>query len=63
MFRWILMTYDYTCPECKVTISIERSIHAEADAPICNECKQLMARVWATPPVSFKGSGFYVNDK
>ena len=56
------MTYDYTCPECKVTISIERSIHAEADAPICSNCSQLMARVWTSVPVTFNGKGFYTTD-
>ena len=56
------MIYDYTCPECKVTISVERSIHAEADAPTCSQCSQLMARVWSTPTIRFTGSGFYSTD-
>ena len=56
------MNYDYTCPECKVTITIERSIHAEADAPSCSDCQQLMARVWSAPTITFNGSGFYKTD-
>ena len=56
------MTYDYTCPECKVTISIERSIHAEADAPSCSDCHQLMARVWSSPTITFNARGFYSTD-
>lgn len=57
------MNYDYTCPECKVTITIERSIHAEADAPTCTSCSQLMARVWSSTPVIFNAKGFYSTDK
>ena len=30
------------------------------DAPLC--CGELMRRIWSSVGISFKGSGFYVND-
>jgi putative FmdB family regulatory protein len=55
--------YEYKCPNCSVSSFTERSIHAEASTPSCADCGELMSRVWASPPVSFRGSGFYSNDK
>lgn len=56
-------TYDYKCDKCGAkrtqTISLQdldsfRAVCAEGD---------LMRRVLSSPPVSFKGSGFYTTDK
>ena len=51
--------YEYTCPQCKTVKEVERSIHAEADAPMCMDCSQLMARIWSNPAVKFNAGGFY----
>jgi len=56
------MTYDYKCVQCNLTLSVERSIHSEASNPICSDCNEVMQRVWNTPSVTFKGSGFYSTD-
>ena len=56
------MLYEYKCNKCKSVLEIERSIHAEANAPLCIDCHELMDRVWNTPGISFKGSGFYSTD-
>ena len=56
------MTYDYKCVQCNLTLSVERSIHSEASNPICSDCGEVMQRVWNTPSVTFKGSGFYSTD-
>ena len=52
------MMYEYQCPKCGIKVELERSIHAEADAPMC-DCKEMMQRVWTAPPVKFNASGFY----
>lgn len=48
--------YDYKCKVCGSQQELERSIHAEADAPIC--CNESMERVWAPTATHFKGGGW-----
>lgn len=48
--------YDYKCIVCNAQYSQERSIHAEADTPIC--CGMNMERVWQATPAHFKGGGW-----
>lgn len=55
------MIYDYKC-KCGSTIQIERSMLDDSISPTCYDCHETMERVWTSPPVSFKGSGFYIND-
>ncbi|MGA0852899.1 MAG: FmdB family zinc ribbon protein [Candidatus Nanopelagicaceae bacterium] len=57
------MNYEYKCPSCSTTLSVERSIHAEASNPSCLPCGEVMNRVWSAPPVIFNGSGFYKTDQ
>lgn len=57
------MMYEYKCPRCSTLLSVERSIHAEASTPSCADCGELMSRVWSSPPIAFRGSGFYSTDK
>jgi predicted nucleic acid-binding Zn ribbon protein len=51
------MQYDYRCVVCGGEQTVERSIHAEADNPIC--CQQTMGRMYTVPAVKFNASGFY----
>lgn len=55
--------YTYYCKTCDLTSAISRSIHDPEIIPICLKCNEAMARQYSTPGVSFKGSGFYANDK
>jgi putative FmdB family regulatory protein len=55
------MIYDYKC-RCGSTIQIERSMLDDSINPTCYDCHESMERVWTSPPVSFKGSGFYSTD-
>lgn len=52
--------YDYKCEVCGGQQEVERSIHAEADNPIC--CQQVMTRLFSAIPVRFEGTGFYSTD-
>ena len=54
------MNYDYKCDVCGDQQEVERSIHAEADNPVC--CQTTMQRLWSAPPVRFNGTGFYSTD-
>ena len=51
-----MSSYDYKCSKCGVVYTVERSIHAEADAPLC--CLTQMERIWTVPPVKFNTTGF-----
>ena len=55
-------TYDYACPNCKVTYEVREGF----DAPItqkCQECgKGTAKRVLTAPRIVFKGSGWYATD-
>lgn len=53
-----MANYDYRCDNCHTQKLIERSIHSEASNPICDECKQVMVRIWSAPNVSFMGDGW-----
>jgi predicted nucleic acid-binding Zn ribbon protein len=53
------MIYDYKCDTCKSELTIERSIHAEANAPICFDCHTPMDRVYGVGGIKFNAPGFY----
>jgi predicted nucleic acid-binding Zn ribbon protein len=53
------MIYDYKCDACKCELSVERSIHAEANAPICFDCHTPMDRVYGVGGIKFNAPGFY----
>lgn len=53
--------YDYKCPKEHRFIE-QRSMH-EAESAICPTCKEKGIRLYTPPVVTFKGDGFYSNDK
>ena len=54
-------TYEYKCEKCSKIFEEFQSIN---DAPIveCVFCKGSVKRVFSSVGISFKGSGFHVND-
>jgi putative FmdB family regulatory protein len=56
------MIYDYKCDQCKTELGVERSIHAEANAPICFDCHVPMSRMYSAPAITFNAPGFYSTD-
>ena len=50
---------DYKCDKCGIVVEHE---HDPAPALSWMCCGQPMRRIWSKPAISFKGSGFYVND-
>jgi putative FmdB family regulatory protein len=56
------MTYDYECGKCKSSYTVERGIRDAEVLPVCVDCHESMTRVWSSPGVTFKGTGFYSTD-
>ena len=57
------MIYQYKCNKCGHTLEVERAMTEEERSPTCMDCHNTMSRVWTSPSISFKGAGFYSNDK
>lgn len=57
----VMATYEYQC--CGITIEVVASIKDTLIAPKCSICNSDTKRVYNTFGLSFKGSGFYANDK
>jgi predicted nucleic acid-binding Zn ribbon protein len=53
------MKYDYSCPNCGITVEIDRSINSDSDfAPTC-DCGSSMNRDWTfRGGIIFKGGGW-----
>ena len=57
------MIYEYECPGGDETIQIERSITAPEENYRCSTCGATLRRIYTSPAITFRGSGFYTNDK
>jgi putative FmdB family regulatory protein len=57
----VMATYEFKC--CGITQEIVVNIREQLPKPKCSICNGDMARVYTTLGISFKGKGFYVNDK
>ena len=57
------MIYEYECPGCGDVRQIERKMTDPEDTYICTACHNEFRRKWSSPPVTFKGAGFYSTDK
>lgn len=55
--------YEYLCKTCNLMTVEARSAEKRDDLPQCSGCKEPMKRIFSTPGISFKGSGFYSTDK
>ena len=57
------MMYDYECPGCGDVRQIERKMTDPEETIMCTNWVNEFRRVWTSPPVTFKGKGFYSTDK
>lgn len=55
--------YEYLCKDCDEMMVEAKSAEDRDVLPKCKTCKQPMKRMFGSPGVSFKGSGFYTTDK
>jgi len=54
--------YEFTCLACDKTLTINASYN-ELDGLTCPDCSQILKRSYTFGAVTFKGAGFYSNDK
>lgn len=56
-------TYEFRCKGCGHTVSVHVPMNEVIQTPECLDCRIGLTRVYDFMKVSFKGSGFYSNDK
>jgi putative FmdB family regulatory protein len=63
--RMKMAIYDYKCDSCSLEVIDQRSIHQELKSDDCpvSDCQGKLKQTYNRLSVSFKGSGFYSNDK
>jgi len=52
-------TYEYHCNQCATVFDTTRSYKERETNVNCPNCSQVSSRIYNTPSVVFKGSGFY----
>lgn len=54
-------TYEYRCTDCDQRLEV---VQAFSDDPLteCPHCRGRLKKVFSTPGIAFKGSGFYKTD-
>jgi putative FmdB family regulatory protein len=55
--------YDYKCNTCDLKMSVIRKIDEKERTPLCANCVKDLVRVYDTPAVTFKGTGWASKDK
>lgn len=51
-------TYDYRCPTCQRTTTINQPINEPAPGATCDNCRIPMIRNYTAPGVTFRGTGW-----
>ena len=54
-------TYDYRCTNCTHTFELRQSFESEP-VTTCPKCDHKARRLFHTPVIIYKGSGFYTTD-
>lgn len=55
-------TYDFICKPCQNHVTVTASM-ADLKTPVCANCVKPMTRDYSFGQITFKGQGFYTNDK
>ena len=53
--------YEYKCPNCNLLFE-KRKSWSDDPSESCSKCQIVAVRLFATPTVIYKGSGFYNTD-
>ena len=54
-------TYEYRCKDCGENLEVVQSF-SDDPLTVCPRCEGTLKKVFNSPGISFKGSGFYKND-
>jgi putative FmdB family regulatory protein len=57
------LIYEYECPGDGEVVEIERAVSEPEIDYACGLCGAKLRRVWSSPVITFKGTGFYSTDK
>ncbi len=63
MYNISMPNYQYRCVDCHLEINEIRLINEETKLTSCTQCDGKLKRIYVPPAISFKGSGFYKNNK
>jgi putative FmdB family regulatory protein len=55
--------YDYKCNTCELNMSVIRKIDEPERTPLCVNCVKDLVRVYDSPGVTFKGTGWAAKEK
>lgn len=55
--------YQYLCKKCDLIVIESKSVDERDDEVVCEHCNIPTKRLFSSPGVSFRGSGFYSTDK
>jgi len=50
--------YDFVCTPCDSTVEMHIAFDSN-EQPACDRCGNYMDKVYTTPAIKFKGTGFY----
>jgi putative FmdB family regulatory protein len=53
-----MLTYEYRCKKCKAKFVIQKEM-SERNEPVACGCGSKADRVYTSPSIQFKGTGFY----
>ena len=56
------MRYEYRCEGCEREEVVRKSHEYSDREERCSECGEVMKRVWGSPSIVFRGSGYHVTD-
>ncbi len=59
----LMPIYSYKCNKCLKVYSETRGMYEESKMSDCTDCKVPVIRLYEVRGISFKGDGFYSNDK
>lgn len=59
----LMPIYSYKCNKCLKVYSETRGMYEDSKMGNCTDCKVPVIRLYEVRGISFKGDGFYSNDK
>lgn len=54
-----MATYEFICEVCNELTTTSQSMKEDLVVPDCPKCNLRMNRIYNTPGIQFKGTGFY----
>lgn len=52
-------TYEYKCTGCDNLVVLNRKVDERDEEVTCDKCGNTSSRIYNSPSIQFKGTGFY----